>query len=142
MQQRATIITLGVDNLEIATAFYTEKFGWKKMKSSNENISFFKLNGLLLSLYPKDKLAEDATVDSTGSGFKTFTLAYNTRSKEEVDEIITSLVAKGVKVVKQPEVAFWGGYSGYVADPDDNLWEIAYNPFLELDADGNTIEEA
>ncbi|MBC8757246.1 VOC family protein [Kordia sp. YSTF-M3] len=142
MQQRVTIIGLGVTNLEVSTAFYIEKFGWKKMKSSNEHISFFQLNGLLLSLYPKDKLAEDATVDPTGSGFKAFTLAYNTHSKEEVDEIITNLAFKGVKVVKQPEHVFWGGYSGYIADPDENLWEIAYNPFLALDADGNTIEEA
>lgn len=141
MQQRTTIITLGVDNLEISTAFYTEKFGWKKMKSSNENISFFQLNGLLLSLYPKGKLAEDATVNSAGSGFKAFTLAYNTRTKKEVDDIITGLAKKGVKIIKQPEHVFWGGYSGYIADPDDNLWEIAFNPFLELDADGNTIEE-
>jgi len=142
MQQRATIIGLGVTDLKISTAFYVEKFGWKKMKSSNENISFFQLNGLLLSLYPKDKLAEDATVDPTGSGFKAFTLAYNTRTKEEVDEIITNLATKGVKIIKQPEHVFWGGYSGYIADPDENLWEIAFNPFLELDADGNTIEEA
>lgn len=141
MQQRVTIIGLGVTNLEVSNAFYEEKFGWKKMKSSNENISFFQLNGLLLSLYPKDKLAEDATVDATGSGFKAFTLAYNTRSKEEVDEVITNLANKGVKVVKQPEEVFWGGYSGYIADPDENLWEIAFNPFLELDEAGNTIEE-
>jgi uncharacterized glyoxalase superfamily protein PhnB len=141
MQQRITIIGLGVNDLAVSSAFYTEKFGWKKMKSSNEHISFFQLNGLLLSLYPKDKLAEDATVDSTGSGFKAFTLAYNTHSKEEVDEIVTNLAAKGVKVIKQPETVFWGGYSGYIADPDENLWEIAFNPFLELDSDGNTIEE-
>jgi len=142
MQQRVTIIGLGVNDLKISTAFYKEKFGWKLTKASNENISFFQLNGLLLSLYPKDKLAEVAMVDPTGSGFKAFTLAYNTRTKEEVDEIITNLASKGVKVVKQPEHVFWGGYSGYIADPDDNLWEIAYNPYLELDAAGNTIEEA
>lgn len=141
MQQRVTIITLGVNNLEVSTSFYKEKFGWKLTKASNENISFFQLNGLLLSLYPKDKLAEDATVNSEGSGFKSFTLAYNTRTKEEVDEIITDLANKGVKIVKLPETVFWGGYSGYIADPDENLWEIAYNPFLELDVDGNTIED-
>ena len=140
MQQRVTIIGLGVTNLEASTAFYQEKFGWKLTKASNENISFFQLNGLLLSLYTKDKLAEDAMVDPTGSGFKGFTLAYNTRTKEEVDEIFADLSSKSVKIVKQPEQVFWGGYSGYVADLDDNLWEIAYNPFLELDADGNTVE--
>ncbi|WP_430411361.1 VOC family protein [Kordia sp.] len=141
MQPRVTIIGLGVNNLEISTAFYKEKFGWKLTNASNENISFFQLNGVLLSLYPKDKLAEDATVDPTGSGFKAFTLAYNTHTKEEVDEIITDLANKGVKIVKQPEHVFWGGYSGYIADLDENLWEIAFNPFLRLDEAGNTIEE-
>ncbi len=141
MEQRLTIVGLGVNNLIESTSFYENKFGWKKMKSSNENISFFQLNGLLLSLYPKDKLAEDAQVSAEGSGFKSFSLAYNTRSKEEVDEIIKSLSSKGVKVVKVPEEVFWGGYSGYIADLDDNLWEIAYNPFLSLDEAGNALEE-
>ncbi|EDP98584.1 VOC family protein [Kordia algicida OT-1] len=140
MQPRVTIIGLGVNDLQAATAFYKEKFGWKLTKASNENISFFQLNGILLSLYPKDKLAEDATVDPKGSGFKGFTLAYNTQTKEEVDEIFADLTNKNVKIVKQPEEVFWGGYSGYVADLDDNLWEIAYNPFLELDDAGNALE--
>lgn len=140
MQQRVTIIGLGVNNLEISNAFYEEKFGWKKMPSSNENITFFQLNGILLSLYPREKLAEDAQVSHKGEGFKAFSLAYNTRTKEEVDEIITDLAAKGVTIVKQPEEVFWGGYSGYIADPDENLWEIAYNPYLPLDAEGNTLE--
>ncbi|WP_046743149.1 VOC family protein [Kordia zhangzhouensis] len=141
MQSRVTIIGLGVADLPAATAFYKEKFGWQLTKASNQHISFFQLNGILLSLYPKDKLAEDATVSSIGSGFKGFTLAYNTRSKEEVDEIFDIMKQKGVKIVKNPEAVFWGGYSGYIADLDDNLWEIAYNPYLELDAEGNTIKE-
>lgn len=141
MEQRLTILGLGVNNLELATQFYEEKFGWDKMKSSNESISFFQLNGILLSLYPNDKLAEDATVDSKGSGFKKFTLAYNTRTKQEVDDLIETLEAKGVRIVKRPEDVFWGGYSSYVADMDDNLWEIAFNPFLPLDENGNTLKE-
>ncbi len=140
MEQRATIIGLGVSDLEASTNFYKEKFGWKLMTLSNESISFFQLNGILLSLYPREKLAEDAKVSHKGSGFKGFTLAYNTRSKEEVDSLFENLKRKGVRVVKQPEEVFWGGYSGYIADPDDNLWEIAYNPFLSLDKKGNTIE--
>ncbi|MEM6719336.1 MAG: VOC family protein [Bacteroidota bacterium] len=139
MQPRVTIIGLGVHDLSAATTFYQEKFSWKLTEASNDNISFFQLNGLLLSLYPREKLAEDATVPHEGSGFKGFTLAYNTRTKEEVDEIFADLGSKGVKIVKQPEQVFWGGYSGYVADLDDNLWEIAYNPFMELDAEGNVV---
>jgi len=140
MEQRATIIGLGVKNLEVATKFYQVQFGWKLMASSNESISFFQLNGILLSLYPREKLAEDAKVSHKGSGFKSFTLAYNTRSKEEVDSLFKALKRKGVRIVKQPEKVIWGGYSGYIADPDDNLWEIAFNPFLPLDEKGNTIE--
>lgn len=141
MEQRLTIIGLGVNNLKESSKFYEEKFGWKKMKSSNDGITFFQLNGILLSLYPKDKLAEDATVNPEGHGFKGFTLAFNTRTKEEVDELIENLEAKGVKIVKKPEEVFWGGYSSYIADPDENLWEIAFNPFLPLDENGNTVEE-
>ncbi len=141
MEQRLTIVGLGVNNLEVSNGFYENIFGWKKLKSSNESISFFQLNGILLSLYPKDKLAEDAGVSHEGNGFKAFSLAFNTRTKDEVDDLVTDFQEKGVKIVKQPEEVFWGGYSGYIADPDDNLWEIAFNPFLPLDVQGNAIEE-
>lgn len=126
MDQRLTIITLGVSDLKVATTFYETQFGWKKMNSSNDNVSFFQLNGMLLSLYPKEQLAEDATISHQGKGFKGFTLAYVTRTKEEVDELFQEFEAKGVHIVKYPEDVFWGGYSGYVADMDANLWEIAY----------------
>lgn len=139
MEQRATIIGLGVNDLESSTNFYKEKFGWELMDSSNESISFFQLNGILLSLYPREKLAKDAQISPKGSGFKGFTLAYNTRTKEEVDFLFEQLSLKGVKIIKPPEDVFWGGYSGYIADLDDNLWEIAFNPFLALDELGNTI---
>lgn len=137
MQQRLTIVGLGVNDLAAANDFYLNTLGWTKLSSSNENITFMQLNGILLSLYPKDKLAEDAGVSSEGSGFKAFSLAYNTRTKEEVDQVFADLRQKGVKIVKEPEEVFWGGYSGYIADPDDNLWEIAYNPYLPLDEAGN-----
>ncbi|SHI93711.1 VOC family protein [Algibacter luteus] len=139
MEQRLTIIGLGVKNLKVSSEFYEEKFGWKKTESSNESIVFFQLNGMLLSLYPIDKLAEDAGVSSEGEGFKAFSLAYNTRTKEEVDTLIETLEARGVKIVKQPEEVFWGGYSSYIADPDENLWEIAFNPYLKLDEKGNVV---
>ncbi|MFP2995455.1 VOC family protein [Spongiivirga sp. MCCC 1A20706] len=140
MEQRMTIIGLGVKDLKASTTFYEEKFGWKKTNASNEFISFFQLNGILLSLYPKDKLAEDAEVSPEGSGFKAFTLAYNTRSQQEVDAIINTLRAKGVTIIKEPQKVFWGGYSSYVADIDNNLWEVAYNPYLALDEAGNALE--
>jgi hypothetical protein len=137
MEQRISVITLGVTDLKVSVDFYTNKFGWKQLDSGNENIAFFQLNGILLSLYPKDKLAEDAIISPTGSGFKGFSLAYNARSEKEVDEIISKLRDKGVRIVKNPQQVFWGGYSSYISDPDDNLWEIAYNPYLKIDRQGN-----
>jgi len=121
MEARLTILGLGVNDLQKANEFYEDIFEWKKLPSSNENISFFQLNGILLSLYPKTKLAEDAGVSPEGSGFKAFSMAFNTRSKEEVDILFKELSNKGAKIIKSPEDVFWGGYSGYIADPDENF---------------------
>lgn len=137
MEQRLTIIGLGVSDLKASTKFYTEVFGWQKTGQSNDDITFIQLNGILLSLYPREKLAEDATVSPEGSGFKGVSIAYNARSKEEVDQIIADLESKGANVIKRPQEVFWGGYSSYVSDPDGHLWEIAYNPYLPIDSDGN-----
>ncbi len=139
MEQRLTFIGLGVSDLKQSTQFYENNFGWKKSEHSNEFITFFKLNGIMLSLYPNDKLAEDAAVSSEGSGFKGFTLAHNLRSEKEVDDLINDLKTKGVTVVKDPVKTDWGGYSSYISDLDNNLWEIAYNPFLNMDENGNIL---
>ena len=137
MEQRLTIITLGVSDLKNSTVFYETKFGWEKSKISNEYISFFTLNGIQLALYERNELAKDATVNPNGNGFKGFTIAYNTKSEKEVDQLITELRAKGVKIIKEPQKVNWGGYSSYVSDVDGYLWEIAYNPYLPLDNKGN-----
>ncbi|MBX2969400.1 MAG: VOC family protein [Cyclobacteriaceae bacterium] len=140
MEQRLTLITLGVADVHRATEFYEQKFGWKKAASSNDDITFFMLNGIMLSLFNRESLAEDAAVvSSAGTGFKGFTLAWNARSEAEVDAIVGDLKSKGVTVVKEPQQVFWGGYSGYVADVDGNLWEIAFNPFLPMDERGNVV---
>lgn len=133
------MITLGVQNLPAATTFYETAFGWEKSNFSNEHITFFLLNGIQLSLYEKSALAKDAQVSSDGNGFKGFTLCYNARTLEDVDELVKQLKDAGVAVVKLPEKVHWGGYSGYVKDLDGNLWEIAYNPYLDLDKDGNCL---
>ncbi len=140
MEQRLTIITLGVSDLKNSTAFYETKFGWKKSELSNEYISFFTLNGIQLALYERNELAKDATVNPNGNGFKGFTIAYNTKSEKEVDQLITELRAKGVKIIKEPQKVNWGGYSSYVSDIDGYLWEIAFNPYLTLDKNGNVKE--
>ena len=133
-----TIITLGVQDLKASAQFYESCFGWEPTTTSNDDIRFFQLNGILLSLYPVDKLAEDAEVEIPElSGFRPNTLAYNARSEEEVDDLIEELREKGVPIVKEPQKVFWGGYSSYISDVDGNLWEIAFNPYLPLDDNGN-----
>jgi len=91
----------------------------------------------VLAIYPREQLAEDAVVSPEGSGFSGIILAYNARGESEVDEIISGLKSKGVKIIKEPQKVFWGGYSSYFADPDDYRWEVAYNPFFSFDEKGN-----
>ena len=133
MEQKLTFITLGVKDLQNSIDFYENKLGWKRSELSNKDIIFYQLNGIHISLYSRDLLAEDVTVNSIGNGFKGFTLSCNARSEKEVDEIINTLRKKGVRIIKHPQKVFWGGYSSYFSDPDDNLWEIAFNPFLKTD---------
>jgi len=138
MEQRLNFITIGAADLNKLKQFYIEKFKWAPLKDS-DGIVFFKLNGFILSLFPADELAADAGVSPDGSGFKKFTLAINYRSEKEVDEAFKALKSRGVQIIKSPQKASWGGYSGYVADAEGNLWEIAYNPFLEMDNAGNVL---
>ena len=133
MEQRITFITLGVQDLNQSINFYENKFGWKRSELSNESIIFYDLNGTYLALYDREELAKDVNVDPLGNGFRSFTMAYNTRSEKEVDDLIENLRKQGVQVIKEPQKVFWGGYSSYIADPDGNLWEIAFNPYLKLD---------
>lgn len=133
MEQRMTFITLGVTDLNQSIDFYENKFGWKRSDLSNESIIFYELNGIHMALYDREELAKDATVDPSGNGFRSFTMAYNTRSEKEVDDLVENLRKQGAPVIKEPQKVFWGGYSSYIADPDGNLWEIAYNPFLKMD---------
>ena len=133
MEQRLTFMTLGVKDLNTSIDFYENKFGWKRSELSNKELIIYQLNGIHLALYSRNELAKDATVDSVGNGFKGFTISYNARSEKEVDDLIKGLRDKGVKIVKEPQKVFWGGYSSYIADPDGNLWEIAYNPYLKND---------
>lgn len=136
MDQHLHIITLGVRDFERSRKFYSEILGWKLSSVSNEGIAFFQAGGVVLALYPREELAKDAVVASEGSGFAGFTLAHNAQNEKEVDEIIADLKSKGVKIIKEPQKVFWGGYSSYFADPDGYLWEVAYNPFFPFDENG------
>ncbi|MFN8414590.1 MAG: VOC family protein [Anaerolineales bacterium] len=137
MKQHLHLITLGVRDFEKSKKFYTETLGWKPSSASQEDVAFFQAGGVVLAIYPREKLAEDAMTSPAGNGFSGITLAYNAKSESEVDEIIRDLKAKGVKIVKEPQKVFWGGYSSYFADPDEYHWELAYNPFFEFDDKGN-----
>lgn len=137
MNQHLHIITLGVRDFKKSVEFYSKTLGWKPSSSTNDDIAFFQAGGVVLAIYPREKLAEDALVSQEGSGFSGITLAYNAHSEAEVDEIIRDLKSKGVQIVKEPTKAFWGGYSSYFADPDDYSWEVAYNPFFPFDENGN-----
>ena len=136
MNQHLHIVTLGVRDLEASRKFYAETLGWR-ISRPQEGIVFFQAGGVVLALYPRQALAEDALTPPEGSGFSGFTLACNAGSEAEVDALISDLRSKGVRIVKEPQKVFWGGYSSYFADPDGYLWEVAYNPFMPFDADGS-----
>jgi hypothetical protein len=131
------MISLGVKDLQKSVDFYETGLGWKKSSESSEQIAFFQLNGIALALYPHDLLAEDATVPARGEGFQGFTLAYNTKSEEEADLVLKLAESIGARIVKPAQKVFWGGYSGYFADLDGFLWEVAYNPFFPFDENNN-----
>lgn len=137
MDQHLHIVTLGVKDLETSRKFYEETLGWKAAAVSSDGITFFQAGGVVLALFPREALAEDAVTSPEGSGFSGFTLAHNARSESEVDEIIRDLKAKGVTIAKEPQKVFWGGYSSYFVDPDGYHWEVAYNPFFPFDEKGN-----
>jgi len=137
MKQHLHLITLGVRDFKKSYKFYTKTLGWKPSSASQDDVAFFHTSGVVLAIYPREKLAEDALISPEGSGFSGITLADNTRSESEVDEIIEDLRSKGVKILKEPQKVFWGGYSSYFADPDGYCWEVAYNPFFPFDESGN-----
>lgn len=129
MEPRISLITLGVDDLDRSIRFYRDGLGLP-MRDGPEGIAFFETGGTWLSLYTREKLAEDALTDPAGSGFRGFTLAHNVRTEAEVDRVLEQAVAAGATLVKEAQKVFWGGYSGYFRDPDDFLWEVAFNPHM------------
>jgi predicted lactoylglutathione lyase len=135
MEQRLSIVTLGVTDLARSREFY-ERLGWRRSATASGGIVFFQAGGMALALYPVSDLANDANVSSDGSGFRAFTLAYNARSREEVDTVLAEAQAAGAMLVKSAMDAFWGGYSGYFSDPDGFLWEVAWNPFFPIAENG------
>lgn len=127
MEPRLSFVTLGVADLNRAAHFYEHVLRLPRVNQAPE-IVFFELGKTWLALFPRDLLAADAGVPANGSGFRSFTLAHNVRSEAEVDQLLKEAASEGGHIVKPGQRADWGGYSGYFADPDGFLWEVAWNP--------------
>ena len=136
MEQRLSLVTLGVTDLGRSRTFY-ERLGWQRSVRAAEGVAFFQMGGMALSLYPRTDLAQDANVEPDGRGFPGFALAYNARTRAEVGAVLAEAVAAGARLAKPAQEAFWGGYSGYFADPDGFLWEVAWNPSFPIAEDGS-----
>lgn len=128
MKPRISMIALAVDDLERSVEFYQKGLGFPKLDSP-PGVAFFNLNGTWLGLSPRESLAKDAGVSPLGSGYRGFNLAHNVASEAEVEQVMAQALAAGAMVVKPVQKADWGGYHGYFSDPDEHLWEVAYNPF-------------
>ncbi|HMA27513.1 MAG: VOC family protein [Solirubrobacterales bacterium] len=135
MEQRLSLITLGISDLDRAREFY-EALGWKTGAKEADDVVFFQAGPMVIALWGRAKLAEDSAV-TEGSGWGGITLAYNTRSPEEVDEVIEEARAAGATIGREPAETFWGGYSGVFIDPDGYPWEVAHNPRWTVDQDGS-----
>ena len=136
MQQRISLITLGVADLRSAMDFYAA-MGWQG-SSPDGDVAFFQAGGMVLALWDRAKLAADSGMTDTG-GWGGITLAYNTRSPAEVDAVIAEVAPAGGKVVRTGAETFWGGYSGAFCDPDGHPWEVAHNPRWTITEDGSVV---
>jgi uncharacterized protein len=134
MDQRLSLITLGVTDLGRARAFY-EALGWHTNAASEDDVVFFQAGCMVVALWSRERLAEDSAVDDNG-GWGGITLAYNTRSPADVDAVIEEARAAGGAITREPGETFWGGYSAMFTDPDGHPWEVAHNPRWTIADDG------
>jgi catechol 2,3-dioxygenase-like lactoylglutathione lyase family enzyme len=135
VDQRVSLITLGVSDLARARAFY-EALGWRTGAGAEDDVVFFQAGGMIVALWSRERLAEDSGVED-GGGWGGVTLAYNVRSPEEADTMIEHARAAGARITREPGTAFWGGYTGVFVDPDGHPWEVAHNPHWTLAPDGS-----
>ena len=136
-RQRVSVVTLGVTDVVASRSFY-EAWGWVAHYISDE-VVFFQGNGLVIALFESGDLAADQSRPGAALGTGAMTLAQNYGTKAEVDERFQSAIAAGAGLLKRPQAAEWGGYSGYVCDPDGHVWELAMNQFWELGDDGSVV---
>jgi hypothetical protein len=146
MEQRLSLVTLGVRDLTRARKFYEEGLGWTRSAGVEGEVAFYQLGGMIFALWGREKLAEDARAEAVavtpGKSFGGMALAYNTRDEAAVDAVLKDAEAAGATVLKPAAKTSWGGYAGYFADPDGHPWEVAWNPFWTLKADGTVSLEA
>jgi catechol 2,3-dioxygenase-like lactoylglutathione lyase family enzyme len=135
MDQRLSVITLGVRDLKNARAFY-EALGWKTGAAPDDDVVFFQAGGIVFALWDRGLLAEDSTVTDSG-GWGGVTLAYNVRSPQEVDAVIDEARKAGATIGREPAETFWGGYSAVFIDPEGHPWEVAHNPHWAVRDDGS-----
>ena len=135
MEQRVSLITLGVRDLARARAFY-EALGWTTRADPGDDVAFFEAGGMVVALWDRARLAEDSGVEDSG-GWGGMTLAHNVRSPDEVDAVTEEARAAGATVVREPAKTFWGGYSAAFTDPDGHPWEVAHNPHWTIRDDGS-----
>lgn len=135
MQLRLSLVTLGVAEVARSRRFY-EAMGLTASSASKAEVAFFQLGNIVLALFGRADLAKDADVPDSRPGFPGIALAWNVAGEREVDDALAQAAASGGRLVKPGQKVFWGGYSGYFADPDGHLWEVAFNPFFPLDAAG------
>lgn len=134
MEQRVSLITLGVADLAASRRFY-RALGWHSAAQADADVVFFQAGGMVVALWSRASLAEDSGV-SDGGGWGGVTLAYNVGSPAEVDAVVAEARAAGASISREPAATFWGGYSGLFVDPDGHPWEVAHNPFWTLGPDG------
>jgi predicted lactoylglutathione lyase len=137
VEQRVSLITLGVRDLGRARAFY-EALGWTTGAAPDDDVVFFQAGGMVVALWDRARLAEDSTVED-GGGWGGVTLAYNCRSPEDVDAVIGEARAAGARIGREGAATFWGGYSGLFLDPDGHPWEVAHNPHWGIADDGSVV---
>jgi catechol 2,3-dioxygenase-like lactoylglutathione lyase family enzyme len=137
VEQRLTLLTLGVADYERAKAFY-EALGWR-VALDIEETAFFEAGGTILTLWGRDKLAADMRVPDDGARWSGIALAHNVRSRDEVHAVIEQARALGAEITREPEDTFYGGFAGVFRDPDGHVWEVAWNPGFGLDADGRLV---
>jgi len=135
VEQRLSLITLGVADLGRARAFY-EALGWRTNAAPEDDVVFFQAGGMIVALWDRAELAKDSGVEDSG-GWGGVTPAYNTRSPAEVDAVIEEARAAGARIAREPAATFWGGYSGVFVDPDGHPWEVAHNPHWQIADDGS-----